>query len=280
MKINLLSLIFSLLSILAYGQQGQARREIPTSWIEKLQKYDYKTSANDLVREFQTYIAPDSLAKFDKEASLNSMFVNLDEDAEVEVLVLFNANFAVLKKLDSKWFMIYKENEHLHSLKIIHVSNNKAQLICLEGKEAEGDIIAPTFYRFYRIVNEQVYICLELPKKQVFGQDSFRIVYANFELTDTAIQAKYEFYAFNKLKNSEKENSLIFQTNIVILYDWIEQEKKYSTQNTSIASALQWLKKDDLQTIFFQKELERIKTSGTKEQKKALKQYLKDHKKH
>jgi hypothetical protein len=279
MKTNLLSLIFSLLSLLAYGQQGQARREIPTAWIEKLQKYDYKTSANDLVCEFQTYIAPDSLARFEKEAFLSPMFVNLDEDKEMEVLLYiggedkayyYSPHFFVLKQIKNKWQVIYQEQyfDAWGAYPSVQVMSNQtiSKVFYFSACVERGSDVHHSRTYFFKVSQGKVYKFLDIPKRKSFaGGGQIHDTSTTIDAFEKGIWITY-YYKVKVVLDNEQITLLDEK----VLVSYLLEEKRYELPRDVTEEKLNFLNGKGSVRVF-QKELEEVGKNGTEAQKKALK---------
>ncbi len=287
MKINLLFLVLYLFSPLAYGQQGQARCEIPASWITKLQKYDYKTTANDLVREFQTYIAPDSLTKFKEEAFLSPMFVNLDEDKESEILLFIGGegkveycepHFFVLKKTNKKWQIIHQEVyfDAWGAYPAVYISSNQTphKVFYFSSCIDRGSDTHHSRTYFFKFSQGKVHKFLDIPKRQSFsGGGQIHDKNTTVEAFEKGLWITYH-YKFQLVFGNEKVTLLDEKVFVSYLFE----EARYELPRDVTEAKLKFLNgKGSLRA--FQKEFDEIAKNGTSEQKEALKQFYKNIKK-
>jgi hypothetical protein len=162
---------------------GAVEQKIPTEWIEKAQHYNYQQDNLALLKQLEGFIKPDSLAGEHDTIHLGHgmepkpggyftpMFVNLDEDAAMEMLGIFgyyhhDPMLAVFKKKGDSWHLIYHESFFLHSedpgLQLIN-SPSANKTFCLRTIQETGSGIRRDSYRFYKLINNQVRCCLELP---------------------------------------------------------------------------------------------------------------------
>ncbi|GAB3578028.1 hypothetical protein GCM10027345_16480 [Hymenobacter daeguensis] len=156
---------------------------MPTEWIEKAQRYQYQQNNLALLKQLEGFVKPDSLAgerdSIHLDHSIESkpngyftpMFVNLDQDAALEMLGIFgyyghDPMLAVFKKREDAWHLIYHESFFLHSedpgLQIIN-SPSASKTFCLRSIQETGSGIRRDSYRFYKLINNRVRCCLELP---------------------------------------------------------------------------------------------------------------------
>ena len=289
MKINFLLLVSYFLSPLAYGQQGQARREIPASWIAKLQKYDYKTSANELVREFQTYIAPDSLTKFREEAFLSPMFVNLDEDKEFEILLFiggensfgfYEPKFCVLKCINEKWLMLHNEYMYYHNqmpeMGIINQQTSN-KLFYVQKLHGYGTGMFETRLHFYKLIDGVVYNCFEAVNEYKVSMVGIE------ELLKTTLSYGMDGSLFVKYQYSYSlEKATIVDVKEEFRYLWDKQSKFYKAvfypkdkiNEDKIGYFLDHRKNAKKMLAVFKQELDELAINGTEQQKKALHIFL------
>ncbi len=309
MKINLLLLIFYLFPFFAYGQQGQARREIPASWIEKLQKYDYKTSANDLVREFQTYIAPDSLHEVQLEALLSHVFVNVDADTQEELLLFIGGedrlrasfpHFFVIKKIKKRWYVLYKEEvyEDWHNppnasgIKVAEDSaQNKVFYFSYLANKMEDEYRT----RFFKIDRNNNIVVIDVLLYTIpYHYEGSLFIQTHFSFVANTVVIVYSYSCKVNEINENKESTgemllLSLPKKDTVKYAWDYRKGNYTVVATE--NTLRRLNcNENLRKIYgyqvadyvvcaFEEELENIKKNGTEAEKKALKQFYKNIKK-
>lgn len=292
MKTLLLSVALGLWSCLVVAQETAlfARKTVPTSWIEKLQKFDYQTPANDLVSEFQTHIAPNKLVPFEQKAYLNAIFVNLDEDMADEVVLLvgsekasglFSPHVCVLKFVNKKWELIY--GEHIkQGYAALQITSISAQHKIFYLKQ---DVDAPlgfysgrkSVHHFYKLIGGEVKKCLTLLDNMdlhITPWIAEQEVRADFGFFEEYMWVIYEYNYHIKVDNFNEDISFL-KNKIGMQFKWDTSKKQYLPvfENGMTKEKLASLHGESGFEQGFAEDLANIKKSGKEAEKKALQKY-------
>ena len=153
----------------------QLKIKVPTEWINQLRYLDFDQNNIELIKQFESFIAPDSLAGskafvHDEGGILNPMFVNLDKDTSTELIGLFGwseeePTLAVFKMIDTNWYLLYLEPFYMfyNSPELLVANNYSAnKTFYIKWLYERGSGIYCDAYHFYKLIDNKVYPCLAL----------------------------------------------------------------------------------------------------------------------
>jgi hypothetical protein len=303
--------VFLLLIILLFGCTGSQKDtnetdlkiKIPTKWIEKLRKYDYKENNVALLKEFEEFIKPNILTnnhgKDKLQARLNPMFVDLDNDAEEELILLmgwtnYEPTLTVFKKINCSWYLIFMEDfMEFYDEPELQISNNYSPnktfyIHCLYER---GSGIYCDGYHFYKLINNKVSPCLVLVNHaHILGWGLYlnQIVNMSFNFnsaTADEIRVRYEYnffpgavYEDDVPWEADHEDIPFVKGVCRTSFYWNDTTFTYKPEtNYNKAEKIACFGNFGNDTLFvkaFAYEIQQTLQNGTKEQKRLLQNYL------
>lgn len=270
------------------------QKQIPDAWITKLKKFDFKSSPNELVKEFETVIAPNQISPFEKEALLNPTFVNVDEDGQDEVLLLvggenlpwkYDHNLCIIKQINNKWTLIHSEPLK-HTSPTLHIVSKLSPYKVFYVTQKGDGILGPYSgwredVRLYKLIDNKVHLCLTV----LDGLDYHITPWLTHQEVSTTIHIAegsiWVAYHYNYLFRLAQENyglTSLLHGRAIVEYVWDKEQKQYLPKFTNEVTTEKLASlegKADFQKPF-QKELEEILVSGSDLQKNAYRQYLEE----
>lgn len=311
-NIIIIVLFFNLISNLIYCQSGQNDRnlkiKVSKEWINSLRNYDYNKDNTLILEQFESFIFPDTLAgsnEYSHEGGglLTPMFVNLDNDANDELIGLFGWNeveptLAVFKLIGEDWFLLYLEPFYMFydspEIKVVNnISTNKTFYIRWLYERGSG--IYCDAYHFYKLIDNKVYSCLTLINSAyIFGWGIYlnQIVEMSFNFKSKNDDILYVTYKYNFFPGAVYKNDMPWEGHEDIPFVKGEKKLKYYWDSLSLSykPVFNTRNKDDLteqkilcfgsfgnDTLFvkaYDFEIKQTLKKGTSEQKKLLQDYL------
>ena len=300
----------------AYAQNGHkdtanynVRIKIPSAWIEKVRRYDYKGD-NGLFGDFEKFIAPRSLKSNnvtedgpDIARVFNPIFANLDGAATDELICFMGTDetspyLTVFKKISGSWYLLYLEEiDTFYDIPAVSIAGNfsKNKIFYFDHVDEHGSGIYVASYSFYKLVNNRVYKCLSLlDDAHIYGWGLFmnQAVKTRFKFSGDNDDINV-FYSYNFFPGAVKDGDCPWCSNedipLVsgddnIFYEWDATLKKYKlskpvddgSDNLTAQKIACFgdFGNDKLFVKAFRKAIDEKLKEGTPEQKKLLKQYL------
>jgi hypothetical protein len=278
--------------------------KIPSTWIEKIRNYNYKQNNAPLLHEFDSFIKPDSLflPDFEKDLDkgkpgvLNPIFVNLDDDANEELIctIGWDENYpsmAVFKKIGADWQLLYLEDYYMfYSMPDLYVSNSYSinKTFYFRRVYERGSGVYSDGYSFFKLINNKVYPCLELVNDahisgwMLFVNQEVKMDF-NFSGTEgDQIWVKYDYSFFT---SADKESISLVKGENGIGYTWNSKLFKYENDNQSDKNEVDELNaakiscfgafgNDSLFVHAFDAEINQTLKIASPIQKKIIRQYL------
>lgn len=287
---------------------------IPTAWIEKVRNYNHKQNNAPLLREFDSFIKPDSIFIPDYEKDLdkkkpgllNALFVNLDNDENEELITTlgWNENFpstAVFKKIGTDWYLLYLENYYMfYSMPDLYVANSYSvnKTFYFRRVYERGSGVYSDGYSFYKLINNKVYPCLELVNEaHIAGwalfmnqEVSMKFNFASFDGDYIWVRYKYNFFSgtINEKDTNwdSNEDISLIKGEDAVGYKWNSKHLKYELDDSSAKNEVEKLNaakilcfgafgNDSLFVNAFNAEIDQTLKTGTSKQKQILQRYLK-----
>jgi hypothetical protein len=312
---NRIQSILSFLITLTFGQclaqSGTSDRnekiKIPTEWIENLHHFNYTQSNTSLLKDFESFIFPDTLTgskgySHDHGGLLNPMFIDLDHDQSEELIGLFGWSendpmMAVFKLVDTTWYLIYTEPfDMFYTSPELQVVNNFSEnkVFYIRWLYERGSGIYADTYHFYKLINNHVYHCLEIINKaHISGwglklNQSIETKFAFNCATRDEVWVTYNYSFFpgpvfdqDMSWKGHPEISFVKDEN-GINYVWDSLSYSYKPEFYDRTASLSEEKilcmgifgNDSLFVKAFDYEIKQTLENGTKEQKKQLTSYL------
>lgn len=309
----------ALLCVLAFSQctspatpVKMAGTKVPTEWIEKVRTYD-KQDTLLLLKQFEGFLAADTIddAKGSPHSgknvlddrptgSIRPVFVNLDDDPAKELVGIFNygreyQNLAVFKLIGNSWYLLYHESFYdfynASELKVANsASPNKVFYInCLYER---GSGVYRDAYRFFKLIDNKVYPCLEIPKMaHIYGwglclnqEDSTRFLIDSARADNIMVAYCYNFfpgYEYNTPKSQQVDMSFAKGEKIV----WYKWNKNTFTYEPALSNKPDEMSKDKIANLSrfgddslfikaFAYEIDEIFKTASPKQKQCLERYL------
>jgi len=284
---------------------------IPTAWIEKLRKFDYSRNDTVLLRKFESYIKPDTIIDthvvHDSNLGrmLNPIFVDLDGDHGEELICLLGwsteaPSLGVFKEIEGKWYLLYLENIYtFYNAPSLSVAGNfsKNKTFYLRHVDDHGSGIYADSYSFYKLINNKVYKCLNLLNEaRIYGWGLYinQNIKMNFEFRgdgndEIGVGYNYNFFpgAINQGDCSwcASEDVSLIKGEDYVWYNWNMKEKKYKLEIPKYKNNIEDLTaskiacfgafgNDSLFVAAFGDQINETIKTGTKQQKRILKEYL------
>jgi len=289
--------------------------EIPDQWIEKVRHFDYSRDNKALLHEFESFIKPDTLANpnakhvdDDYGRIFNTMFIDLDGEPGEELICLLGwdiycPDLCVFKQIDGSWHLIYIESINtFYSSPTLGVANcfSKNKTFYLRRVYDHGSGIYEDGYSFYKLINTNVYHCLELVNEaHVYGwglymnqEIKMSFEFAGDDSDKIGVDYTYNFFpgAIDKSDCSWCVNTDIslIKGEDRIYYEWDAKRMIYKPDepldkdNKSHVNDLNAKKiacfgdfgNDSLFVEAFGMQIKEVLKNGTKQQKKILTDYL------
>jgi hypothetical protein len=316
-----LSILFILLSSFALThaqkdstnpEEGNVNIKIPAAWVDKLRHLDYTTDNSSLLREFETFLTPDTPANPhsqhvdpDYGRVLNTLFVNLDGDAANEFIALLGRDITspylcVFKEKQGTWYLIYREEiPTMYTSPPLAVANcfSKNKTFYIRRVYQSGSGIYEDGYCFYKLIHNKVYKCLQIVNDaHIYGWGLYlnQAVRTSFEFSsdgDDCIAVDY-IYNFFPGQLSKDQCSWCINDNIPLIkgdapvtYIWDHRQSKYILKILRYPNPLEDLDaakiscfgdfgNDSLFVRAFAAQIKDVLNTGTAQQKRILTQYL------
>jgi hypothetical protein len=286
--------------------------KVPDSWISRALHFKYGKVDTTLLHEFANFIKPDTLNNpktehIDPNYGLifNCISVDLDGDQQDELVCLvgwdvYDPYLGVLKQINGTWYLIYREEIHtFYSSSTIYIANNYSskKTFYLNRVYDHGSGVYINGSSFYKLVNNQVYKCLDIVNDaHIYGWGLFinQSIKSSFEFTgdsndELSVNYVYDFFPGSILPSdyswdSHKDTPLINGEETV---DYIYDDKvhKYKLdvpryENTATDLTAEKIAcfgdfgDDSLFVKAYQRQIDTIIKIGTPFQKKLLRKYL------
>ena len=233
--------------------------KVPTEWIERIRTYN-KQDTLLLLRQFEGFIAPDTL---DGESEnphytgvlndrppgvIRPTFINLDDDSTQELIGTFgydsrDPTLAVFKLIDNSWYLLYHESFYDSygdsELKVAN-SFSSYKLFYINFLYEHGSSIYRDAYRFFKLINNKVYPCLEITKEaHIYGwglhlnqQDSTSFQIDSTKSDKILVTYNYDFfsgYDYN-IPESNQVNMSFAKGEKTVSYQWDKETLTYRPQ--------------------------------------------------
>lgn len=306
MKSIILSSIIILFSNCIQAQpELNIRVRIPDSWVEKVRTLDYWHPSTELIIELEKTVYPDSVFNYDSDMKgfLNPMFVNLDEDADEEMIALYGWSesspvMLVFDRYNDEWFLIYQEPYYMWYAKpVLNVANSFGpnKTFYFRWLNDRGSGIYSDSYHFYKLINGVVYHSLGLVNEShLYGWGKFLNQKISMSFSFNGIMGdeiwvsyNYSYFAGPVLNGDvswDSHTDIPFaQKEVGVNFKWNGYTDMYEPEfyeydstglNAEKLACLQELCNDTLFVKAFQYEINQTLQEGTDQQKKLLKQYL------
>lgn len=197
--------------------------QVPTEWVEKVRHYDYKKDNLSLLKDFEQFIEPDTLDGASESlhlgkglveprpaSSFTPLFVNLDEEPSEELIgVLRYARckpmLFVVKMIGSSWYLLHHESIFVHNEEpelLVANSPSANKTFYVRALQESGSGIYRDSYRFYKLIDNKVVLCLEVPNEaKIYGWGLYLNQEVNLALRfastgDDAIETLYKYSFF------------------------------------------------------------------------------------
>lgn len=285
--------------------------KIPSTWIEKIRRYNYTSNREILIREFERFIKPDSMVNPHAEHNaedygrvLNPMFVDLDGEPGEELICLLGWDvtcpyLSVFKKLQDGWYLLYLESfDMFYSDPDFYVASSysKNKTFYFRRVYNHGSGIYLDGFSFYKLINNKVYQCLNLINEaSLYGWsliDQFTSMTFKFSGSDAdGILVNYTYNFFPGIINEEAD-SLNVNEDIHLVkgeggvaYKWDSRRLIYRLNIESFQDKPEDLTaekiacfgafgNDSLFIKAFRREIDQTLATGTPLQKQILRKYL------
>jgi hypothetical protein len=286
---------------------------IPSAWIDKVKNYDYKQNNAPLLKEFDSFLKPDSLfvpsfqENLDKTKAgiLNPIFTDLDGDGNNELLCTIgwieeHPSMAVFKKIGADWHLLYLEDYYMfYNSPDMYIANNyaKNKTFYFRRVYQRGSGVYADGYSFYKLINNKVYPCLELVNKAyivgwglyINQKVSMTLNFTEYE--GDALWVKYDYLFFpgpineNDADWDSNEDLQLIKGENSVLYEWNNEKSiykldvkpnknEYDVLNAEKIACFGAFGNDSLFVKAFDPEIKQTLQTGTAMQKKILKRYL------
>lgn len=218
--IFLLVLPFSLYGqkIIQKSSNYRVRIKIPSDWVERVKKYDYKQNNSSLLLDFDSYIKPLTLdtasshkwgnlgTSKSRGGFLNPMFVDLDDEYSQELICLMGwdedmPSIGVFKKIKGSWYLLYLEPFYMwYDMPEMYVANtfSRNKTFYFRRLYDRGSGVYSDGYSFYKLIHNSVYHCLELVNdahNDIWGMNILQNAHLNFRFDGSSdvIIANYDY---------------------------------------------------------------------------------------
>lgn len=284
---------------------GNSRIKISAEWIHQLRNYDYQQDNSSLLRQFEKYISPDSLAGSQENihtAFINPMFVDIDNDGNEELIGLLGWNESeptlfVSKMIENDWYLIYYEsfNVYYYSPELQVANNFSAnKTFYIRWLYHRGSGIYCDAYHFYKLIDNKVYPCLDLVNSahvSGWGLYLHQKVEMSFKFNSANADGLWVYYNYSFSPGVVCEDDVSWENHDDISfvkggnglnYYWDSTTFSYQPQIYNRQDALTEEKiacfgafgNDTLFVKAFQYEINETLEKGTAEQKRVLQKYL------
>ena len=290
---------------------------VPTDWIEKVRHYDYNRENLSLLKEFEQLIKPDTLDGESEHphvgkgimepgpaAELTPLFVNLDNEPGEELIgVLRYARRAptlfVCKKIENEWYLLHHESIFVHNEEpeLVVVNNRSAnKLFYVRFLQESGSGIHRDSYRFYKLLNNKVRLCLELPNHSlIYGWGLYlnQEVELKLQFSSTyedVVEAIYRYSFFpgavfaHDVPWAAHPDTPLVQGKDNVYYQWNDSTGTYQFENFAYADSTELTENkiatfgnftnDTLFVRAFAYEIRQGVQQGTPEVRRQLQAYL------
>lgn len=317
----LILLVFSLLIISCNHTGSQIKnrvtidpswKKIPSNWIEKALRFNYKRTDTSLISEFARIIAPDTLYNPHAEhvdpdygRVFNAVSVDLDSDQQNELLCLQgwgteNPYLCLFKQVDNNWYLIYKEEiDTFYGSPTLYIANNysKNKTFYLRRVYDHGSDVYIDGYSFYKLTDNHVYKCLDIINDaHIYGWGLYmnQSVKSSFEFMgdsqdNLSVDYIYNFFPGGIYKTDcpwcAHEDLPLINGNDNVDYVYNDKEHKYKLdipdyKNSTTDLTAQKIAcfadfgNDSLFVKAFKRHIDTVLKIGTPVQKKVLRKYL------
>jgi len=295
------------------GDSTHFMLKVPSQWIEELRHRDYQKNSKNLLREFDSFVKPDKLFVPDyyykdgdttRDGLLNPIFANLDGESNDEMVCLMGwdetyPSIAVFKEISGDWYLLYKEPFYMfYTEPELSIANNfsKNKTFYIRCLYQRGSGVYADGYSFYKLINNKVYRCLEMPhENRIYGWGLFlnQEITMDFKVNGGNADEIWFTYHYNYFPGAIKDGQPSWEANPDISlvkdsqginYQWDStkyayQAEKYSQEdstglNAQKISCFAGFGNDTLFVNAFHAEINKTLQTGTRQQKRILKQYL------
>lgn len=283
------------------------RIKIPDAWIEKVRRFNYSRNTQPIIREFESFIKPDTIHNPHSQhidegygRVLNPMFIDLDGIPGEEMICLIGWDVSspylgVFKQINSQWYLLYLENIWVFNAGTeLSVANNFAanKVFYCRHLYATGTCIYNDGYTFYKLINNRVYPCLKLANKiNSCGWSSYpnqdvqtTFYFRGDDADEIGVDYVYNFSYTPKLRREapENEDDSIIKGEDYVTYIWDAKSLSYKLNIPHFKKGPEDLTAEKIacfgifnNTLFvkaFRSEINDILKTGTTRQKIALKE--------
>lgn len=307
---NALVVVFSMASFAGIAQNDTLGKQqsivVSNNWIKQLYQVNNNDEKVALLQLLETYLGIDTLPKIQKADAqlivMNPMFIDLDSDGIVEMIGHFGRNslnclLVVCKQFGNQWKIIYTEPvQNFYDEPELYVANNfgNNKTFYTRVLYDRGSGIYQDAFHFYKIINGKVENVLQLiNKSHLIGWGSLIDYQIQLQLkinaaTKDEIIATYD-YRFapeaiyvDGISLEEYEHIYFIQDKQSIYFEWNPNTLRYEMQEGSDEQSLTkkkyeyfWSYGNSKKFIeAFQFEFNQLKSNGTHQQKRLLKEYL------
>ncbi len=281
--------------------------KVADEWVSKIRNYNTENGNEELIKEFEKYIYPDTLngsISFDHEGGgfLTYQLINLDDDTAKELLCLIGwsesyPTMAVLKNVNNTWYLLYTEPFYMfyEDPKIeVAINSSPNKTFYFRWLYERGSGIFCDAYHFYKIIDKRVYHCLELVNSaRIYGWGLFlnqdiemAFKFKTSKTDEINVTYKYNFfpgavYDTDVSWDGHEELSFVKDKKSVV-YTYNNRTYSYQPQFIDKPNELNDKKiacfgafgNDTLFIDAYSYELKNTLISGSKEEKSLLNRYL------
>jgi len=285
--------------------------KIPSEWIEKLRHYNYKQNNVKLLRELDSLIQPNKIFVPDEDEDLdtnryilNPIFANLDGESANELVCLVGwdetyPSITVFKEIKGDWYLLYVEPFYMfYTMPELIIANNFAKNKTFYTRQLydRGSGEFYDGYSFYKLVNNKVYKCLELPHEaRIYGWGLYlnQEVTMDFNVNGGNTDEIWAYFHYNFFPGAINKGDMSWDghTDISLVkgedginYQWDSvkfayKPKDYKNGDSTMLNAQKVacfgaFGNDSLFVHAFHAEINKTLQTGTRQQKRILKDYL------
>jgi hypothetical protein len=286
--------------------------KIPSWWIEKASHFNYTRDNIALLRQFNSFVKPDTL--FNPHAEhvdpgygrvFNILFTDLDGETGDEMIGLLGWDYSspdlcVFKQLKGDWYLVYREEiDTFYGSPTLYVANcfSKNKTFYLKRVYDHGSGVYIDGYSFYKLINNKVYKCLDIINDaHIYGWGLYmnQAVKTSFEFSGDENDEVYVDYVYNFFPGAVNKGDCSWCANEDIPlvkgddnvpYIWDNKLHIYKLSIPSYNDRPENLTERKIacfgafgnDTLFvdaFRNQIDETLKTGTPQQKKILKKYL------
>jgi hypothetical protein len=287
---------------------------VDSEWMARALSYDYKSPPTQLVNQFAHMhsnwkLWSDSIDLF--KPYLNITIVNLDDDPEPEYIIFIgpwssNTMFCVVKHQNKVYRLVHAERlQSVNEEPELTIMNTSAvyKTFCLEWFYFSGLDEWLETYRFYKVIDDQLVLGLEFVRNAQLSlgvadlngnMETVSISESSQEntLRNGSLYLDYNYsistgcYFGDPTRSKVQPAIMLFQGHGTAIYSWDTLRSKYTlttsakandlTQNQ--ADSFMHLAEDSVFVSAFSERLKSLVKTGTPDQIRAARYFLKKHK--